>query len=329
MTITHAPTPVDARIAAAAVPGFPLVSRRALRDVGVARASILRRIADERLSVLWPGMLVVGRRPQDPPRDLVLMAAVAFAGPHAVLDGASALERHDLWDRHDGTVHVASPEMHRPIHEFRITFHRRVGREGRRPVLVQGIPTRDATDALFAAAGSLTRFQLAYIIKRGEYRHAFTLDSLEDECRRRRHHPHVDRVRAAIRLRRMGSAGTKSRSEDRPLPAIIARHGEPLVNVCGAAGLIDYEPDFCWPESRVIVEIDGGHHRDDVDQREKDEARDRLLREAGWTIVRIWWRDVWQDLSGVLDKVARAFSDSTLAREGPSAPTSRQRRSRP
>jgi hypothetical protein len=55
-----------------------------------------------------------------------------------------------------------------------------------------------------------------------------------------------------------GSAGTRSYREDAFL-AIVDAAGlpEPLVNT----PTLDVEPDFRWPERRLVVEVDGPGHR--------------------------------------------------------------------
>jgi very-short-patch-repair endonuclease len=46
-------------------------------------------------------------------------------------------------------------------------------------------------------------------------------------------------------------------------------------------------PDFCWPEKRKIVYLDGAQvHRKDK-ARERDEEIDELLELQGWEVLRI------------------------------------------
>jgi len=56
-----------------------------------------------------------------------------------------------------------------------------------------------------------------------------------------------------------------------------------LWNVGGSKA---FELDFCFPNDRIAVEIDGGYH-DSPEQQSRDEQKDNRLRLAGWAIIRI------------------------------------------
>jgi very-short-patch-repair endonuclease len=62
---------------------------------------------------------------------------------------------------------------------------------------------------------------------------------------------------------------------------------EPLVNV----GLLGFEVDFHWPDRRLVIEVDGGHH---ALQAAIDDGRDDVLRDAGWTVLRFSDREVYE-----------------------------------
>lgn len=59
--------------------------------------------------------------------------------------------------------------------------------------------------------------------------------------------------------------------------------------------------DSAWPESLVIVELDGGVHRA-IRKRKRDRRVEKALEELGWKIVRVRWRDLHE---GRADTVAR------------------------
>ena len=46
-------------------------------------------------------------------------------------------------------------------------------------------------------------------------------------------------------------------------------------------------PDFCWPEKRKVVYLDGSQVHSKSKQEEKDEEIDRFLVEKGWEVLRI------------------------------------------
>ena len=71
-----------------------------------------------------------------------------------------------------------------------------------------------------------------------------------------------------------------------------------------------YIADFvCW-ERRLIIELDGGQHAEQVAY---DRRRDAWLRSEGYTVLRFWNNDVMQQLEGVLEQIRCAVAPSPLA----------------
>jgi very-short-patch-repair endonuclease len=58
-----------------------------------------------------------------------------------------------------------------------------------------------------------------------------------------------------------------------------------------------YYADFACRERRLIVEVDGGQHSENV----KDIRRDRALAALGYRVVRIWNNEVLNNIDGVLE----------------------------
>ncbi len=299
--------PVDARIVRGAIRGYPLITRAALNATGIARGSLRRRVADGRLRPLLPSVFLIG--PDIPTFDTLCMAAVLEGGPGAALFGTTALSQFGAWDlhRHDGSVHVSTSRAvrHRPA--LAVHFHRCQ----RRAPLVQasgGIPSSAPLDACVQAGTQLSPHQLANAIRALAYVERIAIDEFGAGLTTDDGRAGVVTLRSALDLVRGGSAGTKSRSEDRALPALAGRFGEPLVNVMGAAELPDYEPDFLWRRERVIVEVDGRHHLEDPVTRRRDASRDDQLTADGWIVVRVPYRKVWRDMHGVLSKLDDVFA---------------------
>lgn len=69
-----------------------------------------------------------------------------------------------------------------------------------------------------------------------------------------------------------------------------------------------FELDFCLPERKVNVEIDGPEHQHRR-RRELDEIRDAELRRRGWRILRIPNDEVDADPAAVLERVEAWVSD--------------------
>jgi very-short-patch-repair endonuclease len=60
--------------------------------------------------------------------------------------------------------------------------------------------------------------------------------------------------------------------------------------------------DFYCPERRLVVEVDGGHHFNPV-QQATDARRDAWLRRSGNTVLRFSNHDVTSNLTGVCDAI--------------------------
>ena len=64
----------------------------------------------------------------------------------------------------------------------------------------------------------------------------------------------------------------------------------------------NYIVDFCCPEKRLIIELDGGGHNQ-KEQLELDKVRDKYLNDQGFKVLRIWNNDIDNNLEGVLEKI--------------------------
>jgi len=63
-----------------------------------------------------------------------------------------------------------------------------------------------------------------------------------------------------------------------------------------------YIVDFASFEKLIVIELDGGHHKK---HKEKDATRDLYLAENGFTVLRFWNNDVFENLDGVLEVIRR------------------------
>ena len=61
-----------------------------------------------------------------------------------------------------------------------------------------------------------------------------------------------------------------------------------------------YIVDFVCMEHRLIIEIDGGQHAEQV---KYDQVRDDWLRSEGYTVLRFWNNDVLQQTESVLERI--------------------------
>ena len=86
---------------------------------------------------------------------------------------------------------------------------------------------------------------------------------------------------------------------DRRINGIKFRRQVPL------AGFI---VDFASFEKSLVIELDGGQH---ADTEAKDAARDERLRAMGFTVLRFWNNEVFQNLEGVLAVIGKHCEDSS------------------
>ena len=57
---------------------------------------------------------------------------------------------------------------------------------------------------------------------------------------------------------------------------------------------------------KLLIELDGGGH---AEQKTKDCRREEYLRRSGYRVLRFWNTEVFENLSGVLEKVREALAD--------------------
>jgi len=61
-----------------------------------------------------------------------------------------------------------------------------------------------------------------------------------------------------------------------------------------------YIVDFVSFDNRIVIELDGGQHADNV---KYDEQRSACLRGNGFTVLRFWNNDVLENIEGVLEVI--------------------------
>jgi hypothetical protein len=208
------------------------------------------------------------------------MAAVLAAGPGAVLNHLSAAALFRTSRFQAPIPHVLVPRRHRPIEG--IVIHHCLGLDPRDVTVFRGIPVTTVARMLVDLSDVLTKFQLANVMYEAAYRGRLNLDATKRARQRANGRRNLHVLDAAIDLYLSGSAGTRSRLEDTFLSLLqFAGVTEPLVNT----HLEGEEVDCQWPQSMLVVEVDGpGHERPAAKQ--NDARKDRKLRAAGYTVLR-------------------------------------------
>ena len=70
----------------------------------------------------------------------------------------------------------------------------------------------------------------------------------------------------------------------------------------------NYIPDFCSPKAKLIIELDGSQH---LEQMEYDEERTKYLESQGYKVIRFWNHDVMKDVEGVILAILHAMEDES------------------
>jgi very-short-patch-repair endonuclease len=166
-----------------------------------------------------------------------------------------------------------------------------------------GIPTTSPARALVDLAASATADEVERAIAEARARRLVTDRHLSDTLDRARNRPGVSAMRALLR-HQGGPRLTRSEAERRLLRLIRAASlPEPEANV-RVEGL---EVDFLWRQARVIVEVDGfafhGHRR----AFERDRLRDMALRDRGFEVIRVTWKQLVDQPLLVIAHIARAL----------------------
>ena len=68
-----------------------------------------------------------------------------------------------------------------------------------------------------------------------------------------------------------------------------------------------YVADFVCLEFGLVVELDGGQHAGPAATH--DTKRDAYLRAEGFHVLRIWNNEIFDNLDGVLDRIAEAIRE--------------------
>jgi len=72
-----------------------------------------------------------------------------------------------------------------------------------------------------------------------------------------------------------------------------------------------YSADFCWPDQRLIVEVDGVPFHSTRSAVERDHRRDLVHREAGYEVIRFTARQLEEAPVYVATVIARALDRRT------------------
>jgi very-short-patch-repair endonuclease len=306
-------------IAELAARQFGLVARWQLRLLGLGEDAIDARLARGLLHRVHRGVYAVGH--QRLTREGHWMAAVLAAGPDAVLSHRSAAA---LWGiRHTARAH-AEVICARRLAIPKVDSYRTVLPPDEVTVH-DGIPVTTPARTLFDLAAVLTPQQLNHALNEAEIRRLTSPIPLDALIARHPRRKGTQALRRALELQRQrGETVTRSEFETAFLD-FAERHGLPRPKTNEPLG--PYFPDACWPEQRVIVELDSYAIHTTRQAFESDRARDRELTLAGYTVVRVTWRQLTHDADALAEQLSAILAATPSPRSArharPQSPATR------
>ena len=281
------------------------VSRAQLLGLGVPGRTIGDHVAAGRLHIEHRGVYAVGHAGRT--RRGAEMAAVLAGGPGSVLSHQSAGALHGLL-RWDGRPHVTAARSRGALQ--RVVVHRSRRLDPADTTVVDGLPTTTWARTVVDLADTLAAARIVRLLEEAVMANLYDEHGLaaarERACGRRGerwlraaialgHHHRPQRTRSPLEERFLDLV----RSAAPPLPA-------PDFNCRVDAGDETFEVDVLFGEARLIVELDSRRHHGHQRARERDLRRDELLGAAGFTVIRLTWRDVTRQRQATLRRLRAA-----------------------
>ena len=241
------------------------------------------------------------------------MAGVLASGRDAVLSHLPAAALWHLRPASDGHVDVTVSRCLRPRGGLKV--HRAVLATDERTVR-DGIPVTTPARTLLDVAAVLSRPALERACEQAEALRLTEGPSLGELLERHPRRKGAPLLRAIVGSGRLCSI-TRSDLEARFL-TFVADWGLPVpqTNARIEAGGRWFEVDCLWPESRVVVELDGHAFHSTRAAFERDRERDRLLQAAGWRVVRITWRQLRDEAAAVARDLSRLLRQTVALDPG-------------
>jgi very-short-patch-repair endonuclease len=161
----------------------------------------------------------------------------------------------------------------------------------------RGIPVSTVPRTLLDLAAVLTRRQVERAIEEAEARRLTDALSLRDLVERYPRGRGIGVVRAILDAGDLGSTFTRSDLEEAFLAFVRSQAlpGPELNADIEIAPGRWTEADCVWRASRVVVELDSRRFHGTRQAFERDRAKDRAFVVAGWTVLRVTWRQLRED----------------------------------
>ena len=277
-----------------------------LLDVGLRPGAIKYRAHAGHLYRLYQGVYAVGRRSLT--REGRWLAAVRACGDDALLSHRDGAALHGLRRTARPKIDVTAPRSrHAPNG---ITLHRPRCLDPRDRTVSDGIPVTSVPRTLLDCATVLAPRQVERMIEEAERIRVFDRRAVEEMLDRSTGH-HGCTVLARC-LATAVEEGQHTREEMERLLIDVCRDGGVPLPVFNSS-VEGYEVDAHWPGTLVIAELDSWAFHRTRAAFERDRARDLRLKLAGYTVVRITWRQLTEDPAAVARTLLTLLSGRAAA----------------
>jgi Transcriptional regulator, AbiEi antitoxin/Protein of unknown function (DUF559) len=286
-----------------------------LKRLGLGKEAIKYRVRVGRLhrvhrgvySLVPPSLLSVKGR---------WMAAVLACGRGAVLSHRDGARHHGVWSGSRREIDVTAARSREGLRG--VTLHRSRALIPPDWGWKDNIPVTSPARTFLDCAEVLRPRQLTTVLEEAERIRIFDLTAIKDVLERNKHRRGHPVLIACLGLTLEEAQYTK-RELERLLLAICAEAGLPLPAF--NTMVEGYEVDAHWPGTIVIVELDSWEFHRTRAAFERDRSRDLRLEAAGYTVVRLTWRQLTERRAEVIQTL-RALLDSgrTLPARDPGAP---------
>jgi very-short-patch-repair endonuclease len=281
-----------------------LATRSQLLRAGLAPSTVTRLAsARGRGQRVLPGVLALTTGALT--RRQRVVAALLFAGADAQLTSVTSLElRGFRYSRREEAVHVLVTARRRVASVGFVVVHRTWRLPA--PHAVEGLPATPVARAAVDACRELASEREAVaVLAEAVQRRSCTLDMLTAELAAGPSAGSAVPRRALTAL----AAGVASAPEH-DLVRLLQRSAllpRPRVNEPVVLGSRTVVPDLCWPEARLVVEVDSVEHHGFGPDAERTAARCNALVAAGWLVLSVSPRRIREDPVGVLREIEAAY----------------------
>jgi predicted transcriptional regulator of viral defense system len=284
---------VDAGLAELARVQHLVFSLDQLRQLGVTKSAVSKRVATRRLHRIH--QTVYSLVPKELlTRDGLYAAAVLACGPGAVLSHRSAARLHELRSYGHTRVEVTVPGRSSRRHDG-VKVHRSTTLTEADATVANNIPVTTVERTLFDVAEVVTQRQLERAFDQAEILEALDLNRILDQLARNSTRPGARKVRKVLTEHYIGSTPTDNDFEE-ALLALTRGLGlpdpRPQFYIDPGDGEPPIRADFAWPDRRIVVETDGEKTHGTKQAFQTDRRRDQRLAAAGWTVIRITWNQL-------------------------------------